>query len=86
MVDCGGLENRCPGDWTGGSNPSFSAEAITSVAQQSCATFCFMKSPSQTCLSEGSEIKQKFRLGRNNVIALKHLPIGITSEASNPDK
>ncbi len=26
VVDCGGLENRCPGDWTGGSNPSFSAE------------------------------------------------------------
>ena len=25
VVDCGGLENRCPGDWTGGSNPSFSA-------------------------------------------------------------
>jgi hypothetical protein len=24
-VECGGLENRCPGNWTGGSNPSFSA-------------------------------------------------------------
>ena len=28
VVDCGGLENRCPGDWTGGSNPSFSATPI----------------------------------------------------------
>jgi hypothetical protein len=25
-VECGGLENRCPGDWTGGSNPSLSAK------------------------------------------------------------
>ena len=25
MVDSGGLENRCPGDGTGGSNPSLSA-------------------------------------------------------------
>ncbi len=25
VVDWGGLENRCPGNWTGGSNPSLSA-------------------------------------------------------------
>ena len=25
VVECGGLENRCPGDRTGGSNPSLSA-------------------------------------------------------------
>ena len=30
VVDCGGLENRCPGDWTGGSNPSFSAKTTRS--------------------------------------------------------
>ena len=28
VVDCGGLENRCPGDWTGGSNPSLSATPL----------------------------------------------------------
>mgnify|MGYP006954409748 CR=1 FL=1 len=27
VVDWGGLENRCPGNWTGGSNPSLSAVA-----------------------------------------------------------
>ena len=25
VVECGGLENRCPLRWTGGSNPSLSA-------------------------------------------------------------
>ena len=27
VVDWGGLENRCPGNWTGGSNPSLSANS-----------------------------------------------------------
>ncbi len=26
VVDWGGLENRCPGNWTVGSNPSLSAK------------------------------------------------------------
>ncbi len=28
VVDWGGLENRCPGNWTEGSNPSLSAERL----------------------------------------------------------
>ena len=28
VVDWGGLENRCPGNWTGGSNPFLSADHI----------------------------------------------------------
>ena len=28
MVDWGGLENRCPGNWTVGSNPTFSAPLL----------------------------------------------------------
>lgn len=29
VVDWGGLENRCPGNWTVGSNPSLSATDFT---------------------------------------------------------
>ncbi len=29
VVDWGGLENRCPGNWTEGSNPPLSADHIT---------------------------------------------------------
>ncbi len=32
VVDWGGLENRCPGNWTVGSNPSLSADHITPVS------------------------------------------------------
>ena len=31
VVDWGGLENRCPGNWTVGSNPSLSADHCTPV-------------------------------------------------------
>ena len=33
-VDWGGLENRCPGDWTGGSNPPLSADHIKSFRHE----------------------------------------------------
>ena len=39
VVDCGGLENRCPGDWTGGSNPSFSAKHSAPFRLQAEGTF-----------------------------------------------
>jgi hypothetical protein len=32
VVEWGGLENRCPGNWTGGSNPFLSADHITPVS------------------------------------------------------
>ncbi len=41
VVDCGGLENRCPGDWTGGSNPSFSATDNTGRTAARQYGFCF---------------------------------------------
>ena len=41
VVDCGGLENRCPGDWTGGSNPSFSASDNTGRTAARQYGFCF---------------------------------------------
>ena len=41
VVDCGGLENRCPGDWTGGSNPSFSADRSTPVPSLTEQVFYF---------------------------------------------
>jgi hypothetical protein len=31
VVEWGGLENRCPGNWTGGSNPFLSADHINPV-------------------------------------------------------
>ncbi len=41
VVDCGGLENRCPGDWTGGSNPSLSADHSTPVPSVTEQVFYF---------------------------------------------
>ena len=51
VVDWGGLENRCPGDWTGGSNPPLSADHITPVSQLADG-FLFYGSTSLACLSE----------------------------------
>ncbi len=31
VVEWGGLENRCPGNWTGGSNPFLSADYFNPV-------------------------------------------------------
>ena len=40
-VECGGLENRCPGDRTGGSNPSSSA---TPLKMTRLGSFFFIRS------------------------------------------
>jgi hypothetical protein len=40
-VDWGGLENRCPGDWTGGSNPPLSADHIKSFRHEA-EGFCIL--------------------------------------------
>ncbi len=41
VVDWGGLENRCPGNWTGGSNPSLSADHSTPVPSVTEQVFYF---------------------------------------------
>jgi hypothetical protein len=53
VVDCGGLENRCPGDWTGGSNPSFSAPALQ-AGPTSGPAFIFMLAPNKLACEEKS--------------------------------
>jgi hypothetical protein len=47
VVDCGGLENRCPGDWTGGSNPSFSAKDNTGRTVENGSVFVFRDEPNE---------------------------------------
>ncbi len=43
MVETGGLENRCTGNRTGGSNPSPSAIDLTDLQRfQSLRLFCFL--------------------------------------------
>ena len=41
VVDWGGLENRCPGNWTVGSNPSLSATDCTGRTALKRFGFCF---------------------------------------------
>ena len=42
VVDWGGLENRCPGNWTGGSNPSLSATANAGRSTERCLRLLFL--------------------------------------------
>ena len=56
VVDRGGLENRCPGDWTGGSNPSFSAAYNTGRTASRRFGFCFHGYTEWAC-SWGGEMK-----------------------------
>jgi hypothetical protein len=56
VVDWGGLENRCPGNWTGGSNPFLSADHINTVSPPNCGLtgFLFYGSPNRACPEVGS--------------------------------
>jgi hypothetical protein len=47
VVDCGSLENCCPGNWTGGSNPSLSATSHDVPAVKRAGTFVFTKAPNE---------------------------------------
>ena len=77
VVDRGGLENRCPGNWTGGSNPSFSAE--TEQPRTSGVVY-FNEFPKKVCfLKEMSENKHN---PTGFVLSMQGSPPGIT--ASNP--
>jgi hypothetical protein len=59
VVDCGGLENRCPGDWTGGSNPSFSAPGMNTRPSVT-AWFLFYTGAKRELALDEQPIKQKY--------------------------
>ncbi len=54
VVDWGGLENRCPGNWTEGSNPSLSATDNTGRTAARQYGYVFMTSPKEP-VPEGKE-------------------------------
>ncbi len=49
VVDWGGLENRCPGNWTEGSNPSLSANDKTGRTAERQYGFCFQDFAEGAC-------------------------------------
>jgi hypothetical protein len=64
VVECGGLENRCPFTRTGGSNPSFSA---TNSKPALCAGFfiCKVRAPSlleRVCCANKNADEEGFEL------------------------
>ena len=67
MVECGGLENRCSRERTGGSNPSFSANYNTTAPQG--AVFLFPGLVSEACLC-----KAVTEIIRNPVVLYYDLP------------
>ena len=58
VVDWGGLENRCPGNWTEGSNPSLSAKYRNASPDKSGLVSVLW---STTSLLAGAECKIKQR-------------------------
>ena len=79
VVELGGLENRCPGNWTVGSNPSLSATDNAGRAATWQPGFVFYECDEHACMQGANHKKyNSMRSQRIPTLSVQGLIPGIT--------